>query len=347
MENSILERIKTQLDYLKSNRNNLVIDADTHITDVENLPAVLQEKYRSAKNYYHGRPISAGDLIAEMKMAGVDMSLVWQNPSSTVYEKDRKNNFLRLREANRYIAAMSGKYPDKLIPAGWTDPKALGPDYAVELTEYCILELGFPVVKMNPAQNAYQIDSKEVRSVVNKIRDLNAMVAFHYGADTPYTPVEGLERIAKEYPSTRIIGVHMGGGGAGYLEAEELYNKTREMGLRLKNLFFVQSAKRDTHIESDFITYTLAGEPHNRQIACASDAPYGRQTWNFGGYRLMFASLATTENHPDARVRHNQELFNTDMIKNYMGRNFADLMIEGYENLLNYLENTKRLTSGT
>jgi predicted TIM-barrel fold metal-dependent hydrolase len=333
MENNIQDRIDIQLEFLKKNRNNLVIDGDTHITDLENLPDGLLEKYRSTRNYYHGKPISAEDLLAEMEMAGVDMSLVWQNPAATPYTRDVRNNFEQLRKANQYIAEMAGKYPEKLIPAGWTDPQALGLEGALELTAFCIVELGFPIVKMNPAQNAYPIDREDVMKIVEKIQELRGMAAFHYGADTPYTPAEGLEKIARAFPDTRIIGVHMGGGGAGYLEAEELYQKSREMGLSNKNLFFIQSAKRDTHIESDFITYTLAGEPHNRKIACASDAPYGRQTWNFGGYRLMLASLVNAENHPDVRLRENPELFNTEMIKNYMGRNFADLVIGGYENI--------------
>lgn len=333
MEDNIRERIDNQLEFLKRNRNNLVIDADTHITDLERLPASLQEKYRSSENYFHGRPISAEDLLAEMTMAGVDMSLVWQNPSATPYTRDLRSNFEQLRKANRYVADMAGKYPEQLIPAGWTDPQALGPDYALELTEYCIVELGFPIVKMNPAQNAFPIDREDVFKVVERIEQLRGMAAFHYGADTPFTPAAGLEKIARSFPETRIIGVHMGGGGAGYVEAEELYQQTRELGLNYNNLFFIQSAKRDTHIESDFIAYTLAGESHARQIACASDAPYGRQTWNFGGYRLMFASLVNSENHPDRRVRENPELFNTDMVKNYMGRNFADLVISGYENI--------------
>jgi predicted TIM-barrel fold metal-dependent hydrolase len=333
METVILERIKRQIEFLKKNRNNLVIDADTHITNLDNLPGTLKEKYDQSPNYYHGKPISAEDLIIEMEMAGVDMSLIWQNPAATPYVRDQDINFENLLNANRYISDMAGQHPEKLIPAGWTDPRALGVEKALELTRICILEMGFPIVKMNPAQNAFPIDNPEVFRVIEEIRVLKAMVAFHYGADTPYTPAEGLEKIANAFPGTRIIGVHMGGGGAGYLEAESLYQQTRELGLKYPNLFFIQSAKRDTHIESDFITYTLAGDPHNRQIACASDAPYGRQTWNFGGYRLMFASMLNSENHTDERVRENPELFTTEMIKNYMGRNFTELIIEGYERM--------------
>jgi predicted TIM-barrel fold metal-dependent hydrolase len=334
MENHILERIGNQLEFLKNNKNNLVIDADTHITDLGCLPDALLEKYRKSPNYYHGKPISAQDLLSEMSMAGVDMSLVWQNPAATPYVRNQDINYQNLLKANQYISNMAGEHPEKLIPAGWTDPKALGLEKALELTRICILELGFPIVKMNPAQNAFPIDSKDVFRIMENIAELKAMVAFHYGADTEYTPAEGLEQIVKTFPDTRIIGVHMGGGGAGYVEGEGLYQKSRELGLKYENLFFIQSAKRDTHIESDFITYTLAGEPQCKQIACASDAPYGRQTWNFGGYRLMFAGMLNSETHTDIRVREHPALFNTDMIKNYMGRNFAELVIEGYERIM-------------
>lgn len=123
----------------------------------------------------------------------------------------------------------------------------------------------------------------------------------------------------------------MGGGGASYNEGEELYAQTRELGLKCPNLFFVQSAKRDTHIESDFITYTLEGKPFSKNIACASDAPYGRQTWNYGGYRMMFQSLLNSRDHTDERVRNNPEAFNENMQQNYMGRNIAELIIDGYK----------------
>ena len=92
-------------------------------------------------------------------------------------------------------------------------------------------------------------------------------------------------------PEHPVLAIHMGGSGAGYPEADELYRQARELGLRRSNIRYVLSAKRDTHIESDLIAYTQAGEPFCRNLSCASDAPYGRMTWNFGGFRAMFRSL--------------------------------------------------------
>jgi hypothetical protein len=71
-------------------------------------------------NYYHGKPISAEDLLAEMKMAGVDMSLVWQNPAVTPYGMNQDKNFETLLKANRYLFDMDAKYPGEIYPR-WLD----------------------------------------------------------------------------------------------------------------------------------------------------------------------------------------------------------------------------------
>lgn len=334
MKTEANQRIERQLSFLKENKNNLTIDADTHISDVENLPEHHRKKYFDTNNYYHGKPISAEDLIAEMKMADVDMCLSWQNPAVTIYGKDKQKNFETLLKANQYVFDSDAHYPNKFIPGGWTDPKNLGVDLAMKMAEICVTEFGFLFVKMNPAQNAYPIDSDAVVTVFNKIVELGGIPAFHFGGDTPFTRAEGFEKLAMLHPDHPVVGIHMGGGGPSYEEGEEHYNNARELGLKHPNIKFIQSAKRDTHIESDFITYQLAGEPFSKNIFCASDAPYGRQTWNYGGFRWMFKSLMDYENHTDARVRQNANLFNTEVVQNYMGRNIAELVIDGYKKLL-------------
>jgi len=321
------QRLVNQLGFLLNNRNNLVIDADTHATDTTNMHIGFKEKLSESPNYYHGKPLSAEDLMAEMDMAGVDMSLIWQNPAATLYGTNREKNFEALLAANRYIFDSAMKYPARFIPAGWTDPKSLGIEGAIELARICIEEFGFPIVKMNPAQNAFPITDQQVTTVVDYIVENGAIPAFHFGADTEFTPAAGLAEIARRHPVHPVIGVHMGGGGASYPDTEQLCQNARRMGLEQPNVHFALSAKRDTHIESDLITYTLAGEPFSKNLFCASDAPYGRMTWNFGGYRAMFNSLIDCEKHTDERVRNTPGLFNQEIVKNYMGRNFADLII--------------------
>ena len=328
------KRIENQLAFLKANKHTLVIDADTHISDTQNLPGPLKSRFLESDNYYHGKPISAEDLLAEMDMAGVNMCLSWQNPAVTLYGSDREKNFETLLKANQYLFDMDVRYPNRFIPGGWTDPKNLGEDLAVKMAEICVKELGFLFVKMNPAQNAYPIDSDSVVNVFNRIVELGGIPAFHFGGDTPYTKAEGFEKLAQLHPEHPVVGIHMGGGGPSYEEGEIHYQKAREIGLKNPNIKFIQSAKRDTHMESDFITYQLAGEPFCKNIFCASDAPYGRQTWNFGGFRLMFESLKSGAKHTDKRVQKNPSLFTYETAQNYLGRNLAGFVIEWYEKLL-------------
>lgn len=110
------QHIAHQIAYLKANKDVLTIDADTHISDIENLAAPLRKQYSESDNYYHGKPISAEDLIAEMEMAGVDMCLSWQNPAVTLYGNDRNKNFDALLSANQYVFDRVEKYPNRIIP---------------------------------------------------------------------------------------------------------------------------------------------------------------------------------------------------------------------------------------
>ena len=45
---------------------------------------------------------------------------------------------------------------------------------------------------------------------------------------------------------------------------------------------------------------------------------------------MMFKSLLNSPEHTDERVRNNPEAFNEDLKQNYMGRNIAELIIDGY-----------------
>lgn len=333
MNQSTLNRITRQLDYLKTNRERLVADADTHITDFAGMTTPMLKKYQSTDNLYQGRPISAEDLLVEMNMAGVDVCLCWQNPATTPY-RGGWANFESLLNSNRYIYECSCKYPERIIPTGWTDPKALGVEKAREMIRICIEDFGMPIIKMNPAQNAFPIDDECVVDLTRYIIELGAVPAFHFAADTCYTPVKGLVNLANEFPNDDILAVHMGGGGSSYLEAETMYNEIREEGLNHKNLYFIESAKRDIHIESDIITYALAGKEDVTRIFCASDAPYGRMTWNYGGYRCMFDSLINSDKHSDQRVRNNPSYFTPELEQQFLGKNFADFIIRRYTKML-------------
>lgn len=312
MNSSAAEFLASLAQSLESRASGLTIDADTHATDLGTLAPAIRARYDSANGvYYHGRPLAAEELIAEMDLAGVDTAIIWQNPAATGYPGAEEANFEALLAANRYIADSARRHFPRFIPGGWVDPKALGVERALELTRIAVVELGFPIVKLNPAQNRYPIDSEPVVRVVDRIVELGAVPAFHYGADSPYTPAAGLEKIAARHPGRPILAIHMGGGGAGYVEAESLYHESRALGLRRPNLCFALSARRDTHTESDLVTYQRAGAPFKHNLFCASDAPYGRMSWNFGGYRLMLETLRETAG------------FTTEDIRGFLGANCA------------------------
>jgi predicted TIM-barrel fold metal-dependent hydrolase len=334
MSPDALDLDRRLIQHLAGNQDRLVIDADAHATDVGALSGALRWRFESAPGYYHGRPVSAPDLILEMDQAAVDMALIWQNPAATSYTRDADRNAESLLAANRYVLDAALRYPLRFIPAGWTDPKACGLANALRIVETCVREFGFPIVKLNPAQNSYPIDSPAVLEIVTRILELGALPAFHFGADTPYTPAEGLRRVAMWNPDHPVLAVHMGGGGASYEAAEDLYLQARRLGLEQPNIRFALSAKRDAHIESDLIAYQLAGPPFSGNLFCASDAPYGRIAWNFGGYRWMFQGLLDGARHPDPRLRANPSLFTPQAVQGYLGGNFARFAAAALRRLL-------------
>ena len=326
MNRKALRKVKDKIMFLQRNRGTLVCDADTHPTDPRLLKGELLSKYLTSENYYHGRPIVVEELLKEMRIADVDIALCWQNPATIQYTDNENENFESLLAANQFICHLSETYPEQIIPAGWTDPKALGLEKAKELVEICIGEFGFFIVKMNPAQNAFPMDDPKVLEIVDLIVARGAVPAFHFGADTPYTTPEALKILASGNPYHPVMAVHMGGGGAGYLQAEDHYIRTRELGMMCPNIVFPLSAKRDAHMESDFISYQLAGAPFKYNLFCASDAPYGKLNWNFGGFRSMFNSFLHGK-HPDPRLQTHPGLFTKNDIQNYLGENFIQFSI--------------------
>jgi predicted TIM-barrel fold metal-dependent hydrolase len=327
-------RFARQAEFLRRNAGRLVVDGDVHPTERDALPAATRERLERDPNYYHGRPLLTEHLFEKMDKAGVDMSMCWQNPAVLQYGDDMAENAARLAAANARIAALAADNVERIIPAGWTDPKALGVDRAIALARRCVEEFAMPVVKMNPAQNHYPIDSDEVGEVVDAIVALGAVPAFHFGSDTPFTPPEGLARIAQRHPENPVIGVHMGGGGGHFVEAEPIYQAARQIGLENPNIFFVLSAKRDVHLESALITYAAAGEPFSRSLGMGSDAPYSDMVWNYGAFRALFAAMRDGRTYGDPRLAAQPDLFDDAMISGFMGGNLARLVADASERIL-------------
>jgi len=334
MDHQTRQRIRELIGFLELNRDCTVIDADTRVTDTQHLHDSLRAKYESTPDYYHGRPVPVEDLIREMELACVGMCLISPDPSTIFSADDRYNNHASLLAANRYVYESAGKYPQKFIPAGCIDPFTAMPEHALRLVDICVNEYGFLIIMLRASGASFPAGMEAVWRIMNRIIELSAVPAVPYGADMLISPVERLTELADRYRGHPVIILHMGGGTAGYEESEDYYIHARRLGLKYPDLKFVLSMRRDTHTESDLVTYQLAGEPFSRNLFCASGAPYGRMNWNFGGFRWMLLGLIDADHHTDERIRHNPGLFDEEVMRNYLGGNFARFLINGYRTLL-------------
>jgi hypothetical protein len=175
---------------------------------------------------------------------------------------------------------------------------------------------------------------ESVWQIMNRITELGAVPAVSYGAGSLFNDPEQIREMAERYRRHPVILVFTGGWNAGWLESEDYYITIRQLCLQFPDIKLVLSMRRDTHTESDLITFQLAGEPFSGNLFCGSGAPYGRMTWNFGGFRWMLLGFMDADHHTDERIRHNPGLFDEEVMRNYLGGNFARFLISGYKNLL-------------
>ncbi len=163
----------------------MIIDADCHITPVEG-----------------GLNIQVEELIRRMDYAGVDKALTWLQPAY----------FPNVDAGNALVYEATRKYPDRILGFGWADPH-FGLDVAKDQIKRCIEEYGFYGVKLNGAQNSFYIDNENMAlPLIEDIANSGAILAFHIGTDAyEATHPFRLAKIAKRFPDTQILCIHMGG----------------------------------------------------------------------------------------------------------------------------------------
>ena len=166
----------------------MIIDADVHISPTPE----------------GGNSITADELLRFMDRAGVDKALTWLQPP---YMRE-------IRAANRYVYESVRRYPDRLLGFGWADPH-LGLENARDEIRRCVEEYGFYGVKLNGAQNSFYIDDPQLSlPLIEEIATTGRLLAFHIGTDAyEATHPFRLAKIARQFPQTRILMVHMGGVG--------------------------------------------------------------------------------------------------------------------------------------
>jgi predicted TIM-barrel fold metal-dependent hydrolase len=113
----------------------------------------------------------------------------------------------QMRSGNRRVAELVRKYPDLFYAYCSVNPHYL-PE-SLEEMEYTVHELGFVGIgEICPHVLDFEIDSREVRAIVEKAVELDVPLNIHSSEPTHF---RGLARLAKEYPTARIVMSHLGG----------------------------------------------------------------------------------------------------------------------------------------
>jgi uncharacterized protein len=163
----------------------MIVDADVHISPVAT----------------GGNSIFIEELIERMDYSQVDKALTWLQPP---YHRE-------IAASNEYVYRATQKYPQRILGFGWADPN-LGIAHAKDMVKRSIYDYGFYGVKLNGAQNEFYIDDAKVFPVIEEIAKTGKIMAFHIGGDSPEnTHPFRLAKIAKAFPETPILMVHMGG----------------------------------------------------------------------------------------------------------------------------------------
>jgi predicted TIM-barrel fold metal-dependent hydrolase len=191
----------------------MVIDGDTHISPV-------------------GEGFSVQEQLQAMQRSGVDRAVVWLSPHHYVGEE--------IADHNRYIYESARAHPGRLLPFGWTDP-SLGVESAKKMVRLCTEVYGFHGVKMNGAQNNYFIDDPELGlPVAEEIAKTGRMLALHIGPDAyERTHPWRAMHIAKRFPETKILMVHMG------MADEDMNRAVIEIAAACPNMVLIASGTTD------------------------------------------------------------------------------------------------------
>jgi uncharacterized protein len=201
-----------------------------------------------------GNSITIDELLRRMDRAGVDRALTWIQPP-----------YWRLtQESNRYVYEAARNHPDRILGFGWADPNC-GLQYAMDEAKRCIEEYGFYGVKLNGAQNEFYIDDP-VKSlpIIEYVASARRLLAFHIGGDSPeHTHPFRMAKIAKSFPDTKMLMVHMGGA-----HFHDLGNAAIEFTKECPNITIIGSTIRSQPLLKAIKTLGA------HRVCFGSDAPF-------------------------------------------------------------------------
>jgi hypothetical protein len=251
----------------------MIIDADTHIspTGEDNMAITVDE------------------LLRRMDRAGVDKALVWLRPP-----------YLReIDESNAYVHAVVKAHPERLLGFGWADP-CLGTEKALDEARRCIEEYNFYGVKLNGAQNHFYIDDPVIAApIVEYIASSGKILAFHIGTDAyEQTHPFRLGKIARRYPETQILMVHMGGVGFA-----DLSNAAIEIAQEYPNITLIGSAVRHLAVQK---AIRILGAS---RVCFGSDTPFALMHVEVAAYKALLAGEVTPQEEQDVMGGNLARLF--------------------------------------
>lgn len=236
----------------------MIIDADAHISPTPEEGS-----------------ITIDELLRRMDHAGVDKSLTWLQPP---YMRD-------IRDGNRYVYEAMHSHPDRILGVGWADPH-LGIDPMRDEIRRCVEEYGFFGVKLNGAQNSYYIDDLQLSlPLVEEIAKFETVLAFHIGTDAyEQTHPFRLAKIARRFPETPILMVHMGGVGF-----HDLSNAAIETAEAHPNITLIGSAVRSNPILKAIKQLGAS------RVCFGSDTPFEFMHVELAKYRALLDGEITPE----------------------------------------------------
>lgn len=262
----------------------MVIDADVHIS-----PVVTG-----------GNSITIEELIQRMNYSGVDKAVTWLQPP---YNRD-------IRESNHYVYEATKKYPERILGFGWADPN-LGTDNASDMVKKSIYDYGFYGVKLNGAQNEFYIDDPKVFPVIEEVAKAGKMLAFHIGGDSPeHTHPFRLAKIAKAFPETDILMVHMGGA-----HFHDFGNAAIEFAEQCPNITIVGSVIR-SHPLLKAINVLGAD-----RVCFGSDTPFEYMHVEVAKYNALLNGSISSEDKMLVMGGNIERLFGLNNSKNLVSRN--------------------------
>lgn len=231
----------------------MIFDADTHMSPYNNFD----------------RSIDVRQWAELIDKAGVDKALCWLLPQGVD----------DVSESNRYLYKNSKKYA-KMLPFGWANVRE-GLDKAIFDTRQCIEEFGFAGVKLNGAQNAYNIDGPEAMKVAEQIAKLNGIIAFHIGVDQPdFTNPRRAAYVAKAFPEMPVLMVHMGGAGS-----PDCSDLVIEVAKENPNMTLIGSAIDSSKVEN------AIKELGSNRVMFGSDIPFADLNQCISNYHNMLSAF--------------------------------------------------------